>query len=243
MEDLSNIWGDPYKYKGVLIYPVQMKYIDKFYQYINCLLIEKHKIPDVNVIKMSYLRFIFELSYSSQEYYICWRYLKKLLILVFRYKFHFLFIKNKLYIKVKNKILSEQDFDKIRKIICKQNLIVLNEDLLSPEVQRAIKEAREYMLKKETPATTEENVLSFFAATGYEPEKIKNLTIYIFNKTMQRLNLLKAWEIYTYPSLKSGESDKIKHWLSHIPEKGLYDDVTITEDDFNKKTSDNMYQK
>lgn len=243
MSNLNNTWGDPYKYKGVLIHPVQMKYHEKFYQYVNCLLIEKNKIPDVRVIKMSYLRFLFELSHTSKEYYICWKYLTKLLILVFKHKFHFLFYGEKLFIKVGKRILSEKDFGDIRKIICKQNLVVLNEDLLNPEVQRAINEARNFMAKKEAPATIEENVLSFFAATGYEPEKIKELTIYIFNKTMQRLNLMKSWEIFTYPALKSGEINKIPHWLSHVPERGLYDDVTMTEDDFNKKTSDNMYQK
>lgn len=243
MQNLKNTWGDPYNYKGVLIYPVQMKYNENFYQYIHCLLIEKNKIPDIRVIKMSYLRFLFELSHGKKDYLIYWRYLKKLLILVFRYKFHFLSDGNKFFIKVGNKILTEKDFEDIRKIICKQNLIVLNEDLLSPEVERAIDEARVFMAKKETPSTIEENVLSFFAATGYEPDKIKNLTIYIFNKTMQRLNLLKSWEVYLYPSLKGGKGDNIKHWLSHIPESGLYDDVTMTEEDFNKKTSDNMYQK
>lgn len=241
--DLKDTWGDPFKYKGVLLHPIQMKYIDKFYQYANCLLIEKNKIPDVNVIKMSYLRFLFELSHSDKQFKIYWKYLTKLLILVFRQKFHFVSIGDKIGIKVKNKILTEKDFDNIRRIICKQNLILLNEDLLNPEIEKAIKEAREFLSKKETPATMEENILSFFAATGYEPQKIKNLTVYIFNKTMQRLNLMKSWEVYTYASLKLGESDKIQHWLSHIPEKGLYDDVTMTEDEFNKKTSDSMYQK
>lgn len=243
MEILNNTWGDPIKYKGVLIHPVQMKYMDKFYQYVNCLLIEKNKVPDVRVIKMSYLRFLFELSHGGNDYKICWKYLTKLLILVFKHKFHFLFYGEKLFIKLGNKILSEKDFDNIRKIICKQNLIVLNEDLLNPEIEKAINEARNFMSRKETPATIEENVLSFFAATGYEPEKIKNLTIYIFNKTMQRLNLMKSWEVYTYAAIRGNEADKIKHWLSHVPERGLYDDVTMTEDDFNKKTSDSMYKK
>jgi len=243
MEDLNNTWGSPTNYKGVLIYPVQMKYNSKFFQYVNCLLFEKNKVPDVKVIKMSYLRFIYELSHSGKEYFIYWRYLTRLLILVFKHKFHFLSDGEKLFIKVKDKILNEQDFDEIRKIICKQNLIVLNEDLLNPEVERAIAEAREFMAKKEVPATTEENIFSFFAATGYEIEKIKNLTIYIFNKTMQRLNLMKTWEVYTYAALRGGESDKIKHWLSHVSERGLYDDVTMTEDDFKQKTSDNMYKK
>ncbi len=242
MDNLKNTWGEPYKYKGVLIHPIQMKHHDKFYKYINCLLFEKNKIPDVGIIKMSYLRFLFELSHNQAEYFIYWKYLTKLLILVFRHKFHVYYDGN-FFIKVGNKILSEKDFENIKKIICKQNLIILNEDLLSPEVERAIAEARDFMTKKETPPTTEENVLSFFAATGYEPEKIKNLTIYIFNKTMQRLNLMKTWEVYLYPSLKSGESDKIPHWLSHVPERGLYDDVTMKEDDFKQKTSDSMYAK
>jgi len=221
-----------------------MKYNEKLYQYINCLLIEKNKIPDVRVIKMSYLRFLFELTHSGNDYRIYWNCLIKLLILVFRHKFQFRTDGNNFFIKVGNKILSEKDFDDIRKIICKQNLIVLNEDLLNPEVEKAINEARNFMARKEIPATIEENVLSFFAATGYEPEKIKNLTIYIFNKTMQRLNLMKTWEVYLYPSLKGNEGDKLPHWLSHVPERGFYDDVTMTEDDFNKKTSDStLYNK
>ena len=123
MNSLNSTWGEPYKYKGVLIYPVQMKYMDKLYQYVHCLLIEKNKFPDVRIIKMSYLRFLFELSHGGNDYKICWRLLTKLLILVFKHKFHFVSKENKIFIKIGNKLLSERDFDEIRKLFVNKILL------------------------------------------------------------------------------------------------------------------------
>jgi hypothetical protein len=247
MEDLRNTWGEPYQYRTIKIYPVQMKYLHKFNEYINCILIEKNKFPDIRVIKMSYLRFIFEMSHAIDEkgkslsyLYI---HLKKLLIMVFRRKFHFVSDGKNIYIKIGRTLLNGKDFDNIRKIICKQNLVQIPE-LMDAEMEKCLVEAQSFLSKKEKPATTEENIYSFFVATGIDDEKIKNMTIYKFKKCMERLNLLKSWEIYTYPSLKSGENSKIKHWLCHIPEQKWYENLMISEEELNKKFSDkSIYQK
>ena len=49
----------PVKYKGIDIYPIKVK---DYYTFINAydvLTIDKNNIPDVNIIQMSYLFFMF----------------------------------------------------------------------------------------------------------------------------------------------------------------------------------------
>ena len=51
-------FDDPIDYKGLLLYPVSVKKINKFLQASSVLRIQKEYIPDKEVIKMSYLKFL-----------------------------------------------------------------------------------------------------------------------------------------------------------------------------------------
>ena len=51
-------FDDPIDYKGLLLYPVSIKKINRFLQSSSILRIQKEYIPDKEVIKMSYLKFI-----------------------------------------------------------------------------------------------------------------------------------------------------------------------------------------
>jgi len=248
VNDLNDAWGLPYLYKNVPIYPIKMKNCSQFYEYVNCLLLEKNKTSDIQIIKMSYLRFLFYIGYymidekGNKFDYLLINF-DKLMNLIFQnYKIDI--IKDNIYIKVNdmsnNEIsFSEQDFEKIRKIIFKQNLIKFTEEILDYEIEQKIKEAEEFLATRNNDnSTLEENIFSFAASMNKLPEEIMELTIYQFNKILERKNLLKTWEVYSYPALKSGEQDKIKHWLSHIPERGLYDHVTMNMEEFNRMTSD-----
>jgi hypothetical protein len=63
-----NIWDKPIPYKeGLLIYPVLMEDYLSFHIAVNCLLIEKNRIPDPLIISMSYLDFIFYLAEQNKE--------------------------------------------------------------------------------------------------------------------------------------------------------------------------------
>jgi hypothetical protein len=251
MEDLNNVWGLPTIYKNVNIYPIRMKDCMSFYECSTCLIIEQNKSQDIKLLKMSYLYFLCYLSNvgvdekgKSFNYLIT--YLYKLLKLVFQKDCDIKINEATDAITIhlldndsKETILSEQDFNKIKKIIIKNNLIRYSEDILDVELEQKIKEAEEFLSSKNSDnATLEESILSFAASMNKFPQEIMELTIYQFKKILERKNLLKTWEVYLYPAMKGGEQDKIKHWLSHIPEKGMYDHVIMSMDEFNKITSD-----
>ena len=70
-------FDEPIPYKELLIYPITMKDYLEFHWLVNCLLIDKNSVPDVNVISMSYLRFLYYQSVVKEEPYV---YMVKLLL-------------------------------------------------------------------------------------------------------------------------------------------------------------------
>jgi len=229
--NLNNVWGDPKEYKGLNIYPVKMKDILIFNSVVGCLMIEKNKIPDVNVIKMSYLNFLFLQAEDHPEIIIG---LKMLLDLVLKEITIKSIDKNNEIILLINEVeIDGNDFEKIRNIIFNQNLIIIDNMMLDEEMEKRLREAEEFLASKEKPATLEERIFSYGAMTHKPYQDIKEMTIYQFNKELERLNLIKNFEVYTYPMLKGGNSEGITHWLSHIPERGRYDNVLINRSEFN----------
>lgn len=66
---LPFLWNECVVYKGIKIYPFLMKDYDAFEKLISLLLFDKNKIPDVQIIKMSYLRFLLSVvPQMSNEY-------------------------------------------------------------------------------------------------------------------------------------------------------------------------------
>ena len=71
IEHIKELYFDePIPYKELLIYPVTMKDYLEFHLAVSCLLIDKNSIPDVNIISMSYLRFLYYQSLENNEPYI-----------------------------------------------------------------------------------------------------------------------------------------------------------------------------
>jgi len=232
-------FGFPVNYKGLDIYPVRMKDSLKFEKYITCLLLDKNQSRDINIIKMSNLRFIMFLFHcDNKNYGFLIEYFEKLIDLFFKEKVIFKEKKGSLYFSIKDIELHENELDKIKEIIFNQNLLKLPEKIEDSELEKSLREAKEFMAARNKSATLEERIISYHISTGINYNNISELTIYQFNKGIERLNLLKDFEVYTYPALKGGQGEKIKHWLSHIPEKGLYDDVCMSVDELKNNLGD-----
>ena len=61
-------FGEPVDYKGLKIKPIVVKDAEKFLEAIDVFRIEKDKIPDVNIIKMSYLEFLMGIMAFDNNY-------------------------------------------------------------------------------------------------------------------------------------------------------------------------------
>lgn len=283
MQDLVDIFGKPRIYKDVKLYPIKMKNCIEFYQYAGCLTIEKNSIPDVTVIKMSYLDFLFALSKENIDIYRSLYNLLKLILQEQYFDFRFkLNAKNKiellitndnnilvdysLLINKRNEMLSNgenieiesinkeineleqslivingKDFDNIRKIILKQNRVKFDNEIMNPEVKKALQEAQEFINKrnKNKQITLEEQIIGYHTSIGTEYEKIENLTIYQFSKGLEMRAHQVNFEVLGTALISGMVSTKgdIPTWLMHIEEKGMYDDVILDKEEYNKLAS------
>jgi hypothetical protein len=241
MDDYNHTFSKPVVYKEVKIYPVKIENIIEFYSAINCLLLEKNKIPDPAIIKMSYLDFVFMIA--NEDIRLINSLYDLLQLVLKEQSFDFDFKNNKIYliVDIENKKIeiNSNEFENIRKVIFKQNLIKYDEKLLSPELEKRFKEVEEFLEQKNgKSATFSELVTSYHVGIGLKYSDIEDLTIWQFYKGLERLSLKEDFEVYTYPLLKSGESEKIKHWLSHVEEKGKYDHILMDKTEFDKITKD-----
>ncbi|TVY09969.1 hypothetical protein [Paenibacillus cremeus] len=234
------VWGDPHEFKGVSIYPITMQDCMDFYECVQVFLYEKNKVQDIQVIKMTYLDFLFALI--QQENALMGK-LDRLLSLVLKeQKYAFLYNETdsaKISLQVEDAIINGYEFDEFKKIILEQNLIQFNEEFIDPELEQELKAAEEFLAKKNgTPATLEERVVALHCLSGVSYQEIKNYTIFQFNKTLERFAIIKNFDVYSALLAENGASKDIQHWLSHVEEKGKYDDVIMSKEEFDKITSD-----
>lgn len=251
--DLTDIRGKPKVYKCIEIYPVKIKDCEEFYKNLYTLQFDKNSIPDVQIIRMSYLTFLYNLQLTQDEegnllYPTLIMDLINLLELILHKKveedfyldlnekgnMHLVIKTNEGELRFKNK-----DFDKLRKIIFKQNVIPYDDEVLAPELKKAIQDAREfiYQQNKDKMPTFEEQICCYHCAFHMPYDEIDNLTLYQFTKGLERKGLIYSYQVYGTAVATGMVSGKIPNWLSHIPERGMYDDVLIDEKGIQETTS------
>ncbi|APH20981.1 TPA: hypothetical protein ACXDAY_002077 [Clostridium botulinum] len=250
--DLTNIRGKPKVYKGIEIYPVQIKDCEEFYKNLYVLQFDKNSIPDIQIVRMSYLTFLYSLQLMQDEkgkflFETLIIDLISLLELVLHKKAEEDFYLNvdekglHLIFKTKDGELEfkSNDFEKLKKIIFKQNVIPYDDEILNPELKKAIQEAREFMYNKtkDKLPTFEEQICCYHCALGLTYKDIDELTIYQFTKGLERRELIISYQVYGTAIATGMASGEIPNWSSHIPERGLYDDVTIDGNELEKIAS------
>lgn len=288
-ENLNDVWGEPYIYNDVKIHPIKLKDALEFYQYSQCLTIDKNTIPSPEIIRMNYLEFIILLS-QEKNYRFLYEYLIKLLSLVFQEQLFNIVADDKsgkLTIKVLNnsqnikqyneiseeykKIILElntnkkdeiiekfystkkqlddlmannsvfltgKDFDKIRRIILKQNLIKFDDELVNAEVKQALDESLDFINKrnKDKKATLEELIVSYVSeicnGKPQDFKDVKELTIYQFYKVLQRKSLSKQqMMLSTALGMGALSLNDIPDWLDHVSEQDMYKEAILNDEE------------
>lgn len=230
-------FDDPYDYKGIKIYPIKLRDFFTFSYGVDCLLIDKNSIPNVDIISMSYLDFL--INTSSEEN----KNLDKLAILLYLslrinpeevriYKDE----KNNHSLYIGEKVVGSSDFDKIKNIILSQNLIEEPDYTIQKEIRDKIEEGKRIRSKSMKFADLEDQIVSLSISTGLEIEKIYDMTYRKFVKAIGRADLLLHYKIYLAASMSGMVTFKntsfIKHWLSDQSEKsenGLMDAGDVTK--------------
>jgi uncharacterized protein YejL (UPF0352 family) len=213
------------------------------------LTIDKNKIPDIEIIKMSYLDFLFYLITHDQNGEAISFMFAELLKLCLKLEYEDIQYyyddngKVKLLLnllvdsddKVEHKVFEydKNDFEEIKEIILYQNIPSYDNSYIDPKVEAILKEAEEFVNRHNAKmASLEDQMICVLISTSLSEEQIYNLTIRKFAKILQRVDHKMHYEIY-----KSAEcggatfKDGIKHWMCDIT-KNKYSDVIMDSDDY-----------
>ena len=235
-------YNEPIPYKELLITPVTVKdYID-FFISVNCLMIEKNKVPDLKVIKMSYLDYLFYLINNSQEGQLYAQMLVAILNLCLGLSPEEIkYIKDeqgKIKLILKDVEYDKKDFDNIKNIILYQNIPEYDDTYIDPKVEKALQEAEEFVNrhKKKMGSLEDQIICVMLAMHETDEKKIHELTIRKFSKILQRYDYKLHYEIYKQAEMSGNVTFKqeIDHWMSEIS-KNKYSDVIIEYGQFKNK--------
>lgn len=224
----------PIVYKELEIFPVTMKDYYAFNFFATSLVQEKNSIPDVNVISMTYLEFMYKYSTEKMPLVSMFR---ELLAMALRINSNEIELsydqKAKPIFIINEKIYNSNDFDNIKLIICEQNLVDIPNEKIQKEIRDKMDEARRLRDKMNgvQMGSLEDLVVSVVASTSMTIEDIYKLSIRKFTKILQRLDLKLHYQIYLSASMsgmvKFKDKDFIKHWLSSLDKKNDFEGTTI----------------
>lgn len=233
------------------IYPVKMKDYIRFYTCVNCIMLQKNKIPDPKIISMSYLDFLFYLIENDPNSVFYSMMLCDLINLCCRVESD-----NIKYIRdTNNKInlildikqedgsiisltINKKDFDCIKNIILYQNLPDYNDTYIDPKVEQALEEANEFINRhKKQVCSLEDQIICVLISTPLNIQQIKNLSIRKFIKILQRVDYKMHYEIYKTASMSGFVTfkEEIDHWMSEISNKNRFADTTVDYTDLKNK--------
>jgi hypothetical protein len=220
------IFDDPIPYKNLLVYPVLMKDYIKFHKNIDAFLFNKNRIPNPEIIQMSYFEFLWYISVAddkSAEYIY-----KALEILKLCLKFiktiyqdqdgneldEPIYIEEEIYqvdisldenykpfLIINGEKYTKKDFKQLRRIICEQNSIELPEDnKMNPEMEKVLMEAQAFINRTKNHfkiCSLEDQIICVMISLNCTAHHIKNnISIRKFQKILHRVDAKLHYEIY-----------------------------------------------
>jgi len=238
-----DIWGYPQEYKGLKIYPIKIKDIEIQNLFYRNFAYPKNYIPDKNILKMSYLKFLLYIVQRGVDAEDKGKELLKLLKYLFReddIEFNYKEIKDSddfdIVIKTGDVSITESDFEDIRAISLEQNGLSLEYvESYNPELEDKLA-----FINKDAPNVNfADEVFTFCSMMKKTLPEIENYTIYQFRNQMEKLITLHDYDVYR-PLEVSGQisikGGQIKHYLYNSKKSsGRYDSVLISKDEFVKK--------
>lgn len=250
----------PISYKNILIHPVRVVDYIPFYYCIDCLLINKNRIPDIKIIQMTYLEYIcFEISnvlnsgnIEGDDSKIVTKFFS-LISLIFKIDMsQMIFVPygNSVALLISdykigeddepyNVIIDSDDFDEIKRIICEYHLIELPDENLDPKLEQVLQEAMNFRNKNnEKMGSLEDQFVCVMISTSLKLEDIEKLTIRKFQKILERVDHKLHYQLYKTAEMNGCEfKSKIHHWMSEIKHDkyaGLMVDYDSTFEKFKK---------
>ena len=219
-------FDDPIDYKGLLLYPVSIRKINKFLQSSSVIRIQKEYIPDKEIIKMSYLKFLMtNIDKEKEEYGESLTF--DLLALCFMICMRIEEISIRLFIDEDGKAklilngveIDENEFDYLRKLILYQNLPNYDDELMNPDLKNDLEEADKIKNGGEETEDFEHLIANLVIGTGMNIDDVKNLPIRKFYIIGQVMDRKLHYSIYKQASV--GGFVEFKQPITHYLKKNI----------------------
>ena len=219
-------FDDPIDYKGLLLYPVSIRKINKFLQSSSVIRIQKEYIPDKEIIKMSYLKFLMtNIDKEKEEYGESLTF--DLLALCFMICMRIEEISINLFIGEDGKAklilndveINENDFDYLRKLILYQNLPNYDDELMNPDLKNDLEQADKIKNGGEETEDFEHLIANLVIGTGMNIDDVKNLPIRKFYIIGQVMDRKLHYSIYKQASV--GGFVEFKQPITHYLKKNI----------------------
>ena len=233
----------PIEYKGLKIYPAIMEDYYEFDFLVKSIVMEKNSIPDVKIITMTYLEYLYRYTTKDTPYALFFR---ELLALVLRIDSNRIELKFNEKVKpiflVDKKEYDSDDFENIKLIICEQNMVEIPDETIQKEIRDKMEEAKRLKAKmsKTKMGSLEDLVIAVLISTSFKIDDIYNLSIRKFNKIVERLDHKLHYEIYLSASMsgmvKFKDQSFIKHWLADL-EQDKFAGVSIGLDEIKSQVN------
>ena len=219
-------FDDPIDYKGLLLYPVSIRKINKFLQSSSVIRIQKEYIPDKEIIKMSYLKFLMtNIDKEKEEYGESLTF--DLLALCFMICMRIEEISIRLFIDEGGKAklilngveIDENEFDYLRKLILYQNLPNYDDELMNPDLKNDLEQADKIKNGGEETEDFEHLIANLVIGTGMNIDDVKNLPIRKFYIIGQVMDRKLHYSIYKQASV--GGFVEFKQPITHYLKKNI----------------------
>lgn len=252
------IFDDPIPYKGLLLYPIKIRDYMLFLNLASCLMLEKNSIKDpimaMKAISMTYLEYMDSLSsrdkagnIEASSPLVLFVGLMSLVLgrkddnsfeIIFDYGND-----GRPIFEIDKKKYDSVDFDEIKNIISEQNSLELPDEMKQKEVRDSIEAAREFKqrISGSKTANFEEQMIALALYSGWDLEKIYDMTIRKFISSISRANHMIMSNIYLTASMSGfvtfKNPDVLKGWLADLTVENKDADVTMSVDNLQSKIS------
>lgn len=255
--------SNPIPCNGLFLYPVKMKDLVYFLSDINVLNIEKNKIADLNIIQMSYLKFLFNIMLNEEG--VCQKFIR-IISLCFRLKEKDLitgFDKNKILAQVepnKDKVcfingwdikfiigkndsiclyindvkFTPKEFDEVRRIIMYQNMVGYDDTEMDEDFKKAVQEYYAIKSRGIVQPTIEDKIDIVMSQTSYSEEEISEMTYRRFEKIFNKIVEKTEYTINKMAQIQGAIKGDVEHWV-YKSNKNKYEDVFSSADEFENK--------
>ena len=245
--DKYYVFDEPVPHGELLICSVTMADYMNFHFAVNCLLLEKNRVPDPRIIRMSYLEYLHYLINQNEEGMIFGYMLLDIISICLKIhsdKVAFVYNENnKIKLKLDGVEYDKKDFDEITKIICDQNMIELPDYTIDPNVEKALREAQAYKARhqnKTKMCSLEDQIVCVMISTSLNIDDIKKLSLRKFYKILERVDKKLHYQIYKQAAMSGmvEMKEEIDHWMCETA-KDKYADVMVDYESFKGKINNN----